>query len=80
MNYDCDSRYNLFHNPFRLIIFKAAIFYVDSSGTKSYLIPISSVERSIIDPIYPDGFRCCFECTDQQAAIMHYNNVVRVQV
>jgi SAM-dependent methyltransferase len=57
---------------------QAAVFYLDSKGTKGFFIPVNADQRAIINKIYPDAFRC-FILTDQAAAAIHYNKTVRIK-
>lgn len=57
---------------------QAAVFYIDSKGTKGYFIPINADQRLIIHKIYPDAFRCCLP-SDQAMAALHYNKTVRIK-
>lgn len=57
---------------------QAAVFYLDSKGTKGYCIPINQDQRSLIHERYPDAFRC-YMATDQAMAAVHYNKTVRIK-
>ena len=55
---------------------QAAVFYLDSKGTKGYLVPVDTDQRALIHRVYPDAFRCCM-VSDQAMAADHYNKTVR---
>ena len=55
---------------------RTAMLYLDSKGTKGFLVPITADQRELIHKIYPDAFKC-YVLTDQAAAALHYNKTVR---